>query len=112
MARPQPTLTLAEVLGLNRRRKLTARVREVATRMLARGERLSPAAGCLLLKVEADGGERGITPLTGVYPGGLLATLKSLGLLSVGEPDRLGDRAYHINDDGRLVARALRGRRT
>lgn len=111
MSPPRSPLTLAEILGLNRRRRLTAPVRAIADRMKAAGQRLTAGAGALLVKLDDDGGEAGVTPLTGVYPRALLATLKSLGLVDTGEPDRLGDRRYRVSDDGRLVARVLRGRK-
>ncbi len=54
----------------------------------------------LLEAVARDGGERGVTPLAGVYPGGVLATMKSFGLLEHAPEDRLGGRRFRPSAEG------------
>lgn len=79
--------------------------REVAARLKANGEALTPALLDLLEKVARDGGARGVTGLQGVYPAGLLATLRAFGLLEHA-PELKGDfgeRRFRVSDDGRAL---------
>lgn len=66
---------------------------------------LAPSLLDLLARVAIVPG--GVTPLAKVYPAGLLATLKGMGLVAPGEVDPVfGDRKFTVTDDGRVLLRA------
>ena len=79
----------------------------VQARLKAEGHAVGGPLFDLLAKVARDGGQRGVTPHLATYPGGLLATLKGMGLLEQTERDALGDARFRPSADGRAV---LRGR--
>lgn len=54
----------------------------------------------LLELVARDGGEAGVTPFMDKYPGGILATMKSHGLLEHAPEDRLGGRRFRPSAEG------------
>lgn len=77
----------------------------IAERTAAGQPVLAPSLLALLAKVAAE--PRGVTPHTTAYPGGLLATLRAMGLVEAGDPDPVfGDRRNSVTADGRALLAA------
>ena len=79
--------------------------RSVLARLRAEGSTLTMTTIRRLAAVAEGGGTIGVTPLSGVYDAGLLATLKGMGLLDYAPPVKGddGERRYRPSADGRAV---------
>lgn len=76
----------------------------VRARLTAEGLPVGGPLFELLAKVAREGGARGVTPHSKAYPGGLLATLKTMGLLEHAPAlDALDDRRFRPSADGRVM---------
>lgn len=85
------------------------RAREVALRLRSSGDALSDGDLALMERVALQGGNRGVTPVHPAFPGGLLATLRMVGMLEHAPELKgdFGDRRFRLSADGRAFLNAL-----
>jgi hypothetical protein len=80
-------------------------LRQLVAPMTAEGAAMSPGKWDLLEKLGREAGDRGVTPLRGVYAGGLMASLRAIGVLEHAPELKgdLGDRRFRVSEAGRML---------